>query len=518
MIKRLVIKDCLGITELVLSPKKVNIISGGNEKGKTSILETIEKALFNTKRRAKFVRAGSDKAYIELETDDGISIKRTVLEDEAGLDKGSVKVSKDGHPVKAPETYLKELFGATGKKSQGIFAFNPVDFMQKKDTEQTDILLSLMPINVTAEDSLAWFGEAPAVNYEKHGLQVLKALEQWFYDARTEANAKVKAIKDECAAVAKRLPDNYKLEDWEQVNLGQLFAKLRNAEKTNQDIAWQKKFLESYSKQVESINNKYALQEKEARENERFQYEKEKVAIKDQKRTLTGQILAIDSRISMLEKEKDNLNVRLKNLDEVNLAEKKKALQSIAEEKIKRINEDKKSALEKLNADKEQSESFLESHQPIDTVSIDAECEETEKMKSYVPLAKEVANLDATLEEAEETAKYLDDCVVAARKKPHELLAKVELPVKGLGIDGKGIVTINGLPLSNLSTSMQVRSCLDIARALAKNTILKLICVDKVEHLDETVRAEFLKQIEADMDYQYFVTVVTKGDLKVEVR
>ena len=51
MIKRLVIRDCLGIEELTVNPGQTTIISGGNEQGKTSILETIEKALYNTKRR-----------------------------------------------------------------------------------------------------------------------------------------------------------------------------------------------------------------------------------------------------------------------------------------------------------------------------------------------------------------------------------------------------------------------------------------------------------------------------------
>ena len=97
-------------------------------------------------------------------------------------------------------------------------------------------------------------------------------------------------------------------------------------------------------------------------------------------------------------------------------------------------------------------------------------------------------------------------------------MSQVELPIKDLGVDGKGMVTIKGLPLSNLSTAQQVRTCLEIAKALAKDSPLKLICVDKLEHLDETVRKEFLAQIEAAQDWQFFVTVVTDGELKVETK
>ena len=139
-------------------------------------------------------------------------------------------------------------------------------------------------------------------------------------------------------------------------------------------------------------------------------------------------------------------------------------------------------------------------------------------MKSFIPLAAEVEGLNDRLRQQQDIAQELDDCVETARFKPVELLSKVELPVKGLGIDARGIVTINNLPLSNLSTAQQVKTCLDIARVMAKTSPLKLICVDKAEHLDEDVQREFRKQIEADQEFQYFVTIVTKGDLKVEAK
>lgn len=525
MIKRLVIKDCLGIEELAIIPGKVNVISGGNEKGKTSILETIEKALFNTKRRARFVRAGADKAYIELDTDDGLNIKRTVKEDEAGLDAGSVKVTKDGIPIKAPETFLKELFGSNGKRSHDVFAFNPVDFMQKKDTEQTDILLGLLPITVTSADAQVWFGEAPKVNYEKHGLQVLKDLEQWFFDARAEANARVKAVKNECEAVAKRLPDNYKVEDWEKINLGQLFDELRNAEEVNRAIEESTKMLEAHPKAVETINNKYALKEKDAQENESVEYEKTRLVIESDKKDMVLQIGVVDEAIKVLQNriqklinEKNALQTAMKSLDEVSLVERKAALMQITKDRLLTIADQRKRDLAKLENEKSQTEFFLETHVPIDIAPLNNRCTESEHMKSFIPLAKEVDALGNCFLAETATAEHYDKCVEIARFKPVELLTKIELPVKGLGIDGKGIVTINGLPLSNLSTSMQVRTCLDIARVLAKNNPLKLICVDKIEHLDDTVWKEFLKQIEADREFQFFVTKVTDGELKVEVR
>lgn len=525
MIKRLVIKDCLGIEELAINPGKVNVISGGNEKGKTSILETIEKALFNTKRRSRFVRTGAEKAYIELDTDNGISIKRTVAEDAAGLDTGSVKVTKDGHPVKAPETFLKELFGVTSKKDQDIFAFNPVDFMQKKDTEQTDILLGLLPIKVTSDNAIAWFGEAPRVNYEKHGLQVLKDLEQWFYDSRKEANARTKAVRDECEAVAKRLPDNYRLEDWVSINLSSLFADVSAAEEGNRKIKENQDFITSYDKAQRDIINKYSVEDNKVVEAEEAEQQDVVNDIASQKNDIENQIVTVDSQISELqnqirdlEEKKRILKEAIKNLDAVNLTERRAAITKVSKERLKAIDDKRKADLEALDKQKEEAQFYLETYTLTDIAPLKAKCAEVEHMKSFIPLAKEVEALNKRLEEEEAKAEHYDRCVTAARKKPHELLATVELPVKGLGIDGRGIVTINDLPLSNLSTAQQVQTCLEIARALAKNTLLKLICIDKIEHLDETVRQEFLKQIEEDEGWQYFITQVTDGDLKIEVK
>jgi len=515
MIKRLVIRDCLGIEELTVNPGQTTIISGGNEQGKTSILETIEKALYNTKRRGSFVKTGAEKAFIELTTDDGLIVNRVVSEDEAGLDKGTVKVTKDGIPIKSPETFLKELFGIAGKKTD-MFSFNPVDFMLKKDTEQTNILLKLLPISVTLQDCLEWFGESINVNYEKHGLQVIKDLEQWFYEARREANNRVKAIDDECIAVAKRLPDNYNLQEWEMISLKANYDILREAELSNRKIENSRKVTDSYNDEKERISNFYLLQEKEVLDQETIELEKTKAAIETDKTALREQITSIDEHIKRLESAKAGLWNELKNLDAMKLQEKKEALQGVSSEKLKNIESSKQVKLSELEGQRKMAEDYIKENQPVNTAAINEECIRIEEMKSFIPLAKEVDGLRTRLKREQATARHYDACVKIAREKPVELLMQTELPIKGLSINNKGIVTINELPISNLSTSQQIRVCIAIAKAIAKNTILKLICVDKLECLDSDVREEFLQQIEEEVDYQFFVTIVTEGALKIE--
>ena len=74
-------------------------------------------------------------------------------------------------------------------------------------------------------------------------------------------------------------------------------------------------------------------------------------------------------------------------------------------------------------------------------------------------------------------------------------------------------ITIDDLPITNLSTSRQIKLALDIARATAGP--LKLICFDRFESLDDDQREMFLNEI-ADDGYQYFISQVTNGDMTVE--
>ena len=56
-IKRLEIKNYIGVKELNWSPKAgVNVLKGVKASGKTSILEAIETAFTNLKRRSEVVR------------------------------------------------------------------------------------------------------------------------------------------------------------------------------------------------------------------------------------------------------------------------------------------------------------------------------------------------------------------------------------------------------------------------------------------------------------------------------
>jgi len=230
MIKRLEICNALGIKEKVIEPSQVNLIKGKNGTGKTSILEAIEKAIFNSERRAKFIKDGEDEAVLLVEFEDGMKIERKV----GAIT--SVRV-EDGEGVRIPkpETFLKGLVGG--------FAFNPVDFLQEKPQAQTDLLLSTIPISVSKEQVQEWFGEVPEVDYSPHGVKVVKSLEEYYYERRRAANAELKKIESERATLKRQLPPDYKPGLWRDTTVKEIYDKVSEAKDNNYAVQRATEFL-----------------------------------------------------------------------------------------------------------------------------------------------------------------------------------------------------------------------------------------------------------------------------------
>jgi energy-coupling factor transporter ATP-binding protein EcfA2 len=427
MIKRLEVYNALGIKEKIIEPGQITLIKGKNGSGKTSILEAIEKAIFNNERRAKFIRSGEDEAVLLVEFDDGMRIERKI-----GAT-SSVKVEDgEGVRVSKPETFLKSLVGG--------FAFNPVDFLQEKPQAQTDLLLSTIPISVSREQVEQWFGEIPeGIDYSRHGVKVVKALEAHYYEKRHAVNAELKKMESERETLRKQLPPDYDPEQWKDGTLKEIYDKISKAKDINHHIQRADEFLNS--------------------------------------------------------------------------AEEKKALiRKNAEEKIKMIQEQMNLELREVEHNETMARQYLAENTVQDIEPLETLAETTEKMKALLPLANNAARIADEIEQAANKQRFYDSAVQFARTLPQTLLESVDCPIEGLGIDQNGEITINGLPIKNLSTSQQIKLSLEIAKVTSG--AMKLICIDRFESLDSEMQKEFLTQMEGD-GFQYFITQVTDGELTV---
>jgi hypothetical protein len=122
---------------------------------------------------------------------------------------------------------------------------------------------------------------------------------------------------------------------------------------------------------------------------------------------------------------------------------------------------------------------------------------------------------EGELEEAKKQQAALDAAYkVLKNELPRAIMAKAQMPVEGLEIEGDDIL-INGVSIDTLSTSEKIRLAVRIARFLSSESKLKVILVDGFEALDPEVRKAFIEESEGD-DFEYFVTQVTDGELKME--
>lgn len=516
-IARLEIKNCLGISELEIQAGKVNLISGGNEQGKTSVLEVIEKGIRNTERRAAFVREGEKEATLYIQLDDGLSIERKLKAD----GKASSKIIRDGVKMPQPESYLKSLLG------EG-YGFNPIDFMQKKDKEQTEILLSLIPMRVSEDELQMWFGEIPAVNLNQHALDVLTYLaEKYFYDKRTIANTSARECAREIQALFEQLPDNYNGDEWRETNIGDLWKIVRDAQQINVNREQAQTVIDGWDLKLANIDNKFDLKIKEQAEMLEFRKSKAAQSLEGDKQTIRDEISRVESDITDMEEEIKRLqegiaanrnkisllNNDLKNIDESTLALKYEALQREHDAELKNIEAMRTAEKEKATEMFKTAKDYLETTSETDTSPLEEAATQAETMKGYIPLYDQMEALRYQLADKQAKANHLNECVNLARRLPAELLKSTTMPISGLGINEQMQITIDGLPIANLSTSRQIKLALDIARVTAGP--LKLICVDRFESLDTDQREIFLNEIKND-EYQYFITLVTQGDLQVK--
>lgn len=512
-IKRLSIKNYLGIQELDIEPGKVNIIHGRVGKGKTSILEAIEKGFTNNDRRPRVIRDGADQALILIETDEGLTVRRSITEKGTNL---TVKDEK-GFNAPSPQKLLSNLIGA--------FQFSPIDFVTKDEKEQSKILLSIARLEVTPEEVREWTGdETVPVDCSLHGLQVVRDLHNHYYELRRETNAEVKALKGEVEGI--HVPMGFDPEHYRGTKLRDLYDELRKAQDNNESIT-------TATQRLAELATAETL-EKEKSESERqriraaAQAERENVAERKRMAINQNQLDAaqektgLQTRIAELEAELKKAKAQLEQVD-FNLA---LALQTIEErntERLTAIDGKEKALLGALN-DKErlhlvdienqvkEYEAIIKETQTIDLAPLEARVQEFEEKQGLVRDYDRKVATAIRLATKESEAKRLDQVVKTLAEKPQELVSRANLPIQGIGIDDKGNVTISGRPLKNLSSGEQIQISLEIAKATSG--ALKLVCLDGLERLDWQTRKELLDRIGQD-DYQYFVTETGSGDMKV---
>jgi DNA repair exonuclease SbcCD ATPase subunit len=173
------IKDVLGIEDLEFNPGKVNVISGKNGTGKTSILEAIKAVTKGSAHDATLLRKGATQGEVVLVMDDGSMIQKRIKPGSS-----AVRVTDaDGVVLDKPASIIKSLVDGLG--------VNPVDFLTAKPADRVQALLESMPIKIDVEKLAKLAGIKIRAASDVHPLALIANTRKQVYDDRTSTNRAV---------------------------------------------------------------------------------------------------------------------------------------------------------------------------------------------------------------------------------------------------------------------------------------------------------------------------------------
>lgn len=531
-IKRIEIKDWLGIKELSFSPGKINKVSGDSGVGKSSLVEALEKAFTNKNRRTEVVSHGAEEAELLVELNDGLQVTRKVRTEKADY----LKVKHDSMAVASTESFLRKLVNGE--------IFRPIEFVQQDAKKQTEIILNMLQIDWTVEDIKSWFGEMPEADYELHILQILKQIESGYYAERESLNREINLLKANIEGIKRDLPPNYDGEEWQSVNLQELYNKLSAAEESNRRLTEAQSLIDGLSLRIDDIKQRSANAAEEKRLNYNRQrdtlaasisrleenIQREQAVIDDTDRRIIDESARMDNELEQaIERLKLQYQAKKQSLREEiqaasqqsqvfiseykeQIAEKRTQLANIAEHETKdleRIKDHENNLIAAENEKSGNAQHIVETNKMVDTAPLKAAADEAASMKEYL---REWERMNSIIREKlapkEERSAELTAKIQTARNLPKELLKTAALPVDGLSVDEQGRIRINDTLIDGLSEGEALAFAFRLAKAQAGE--LKVICVDGWQNLGSR-QMEIIEAAKSD-EYQYFVLETVEGE------
>jgi hypothetical protein len=474
------LKNCLGIKELEFKPGQITLIEGAEQTGKTSVLESIQRFFGGKPERSdNFVYSEdgttADRAETFIDMDDGTKMKKYYSKD------GKITTSsvvKNGMSPNNTEAYLKGIIGER--------QLNPISLIHMEPKDLSTLILSFIPIKVTADDLKEWGYEPnPFIDYNKHGLQVCKDVEKAYYDKRTTVNARIKDLTGEIKGDKEKIPKNYDPEAWRNVSLSEKYDAIKAANKVNEDRQVHQVKVDSKEAALEGLRNQA------------------KIAIADVKQESAENKKDTENLITELKRQITVLENELSQAD------------AVCTEKVKTTTAHYKGLADAVEKNAEESTKYLAEHPVIAIEPLETAHTEAEEMKSYIRSADDLKVKEKELADKEIESQKLTEKIEYMRTKPQMLLAKAEIPIKGITVDGQGNVLVYGRPPINLSGGERIRFAVNAARETA-NPDFKLILINGLEALSPAGQKEFIEECTGD-GYRYIMTKVADGALKITV-
>ncbi len=520
-ITRIQIKNYRGIECLDCDVSEHGFIAtGGNAKGKTTVIRAIRAALLAQDISADAIRSGRDRAEVLIDLDD-FTARRVI-----GPKKSSVSISQgngdEARVIASKQAFLTELLGVT--------SLDPLELFLLRGKERRARVLAALPVSVTHDTLRNYAPDLPAdFDVSGHGLEVLERARKRYYEARTEAN---RAVKDAAAAKADATSTVARVE-----------AELAAAVPTIKGPTPNPATAPSELAAAESKRSELAARGREAElARARTETTRHKIAQLRESAEASADVAPIDSDLdARIDEEIASAGARVTTMQEAikdlesRLAEAKRlALDAVnardwAVEKWRRHEAEKADRNAKLahaGSLREQADALEGAIAAVAEPPTAAELEAADAAVASAKARCAFAELIARAEKERESAKatafrhvqaetHADalDVVVKAlsEQAPAEVLASANA-IPGLTLDGDEIF-LDGVRLDALSGAEQLDLAIEIARrANAKSKIL--VC-DGLERLDPEQFDRFVRKATAG-GYQLLGTRVSSGDLVIE--
>ncbi|MCH4199246.1 MAG: AAA family ATPase [Clostridium tyrobutyricum] len=537
-IKKIEVKSYVGLQEFGLDAGKVNIFRGPKGSGKSSVIEALETAFTNSKRRTEVIRHGEDEATLYVELDNGLEINRKIRNGKADY----LKIRKGDEGVPSTERFLRRLINGD--------IFRPIDWVNLSPKEQTKSILNMLQIEWSQEDIQEWFGEIPSnIEYNQHILMVLKAIETKYFKDREEVNRIIKELKTQIQVIKKELPADYDGEEWRNKKVQEYYNKVSEAQKINQYIEQAKALQEGFETKVQAIKanaendkSRIEMKYKDQRQDikdiidlSNSKIEKAQQFIRDTEAKVKLANEKLDTEMhTEIQKLKDKYSkLKLQKEQEIiSESDEQKDLIHIQENKISakqqelmgldELEDHEKSSIDEKGLNEIEKEKirvgkageYLEEHEPVDIEPLQQRADKVAEMQSYLRQWDMLIDIrDNKLSDKERYVSILTTRIEKARTLPQDLLKTAKMPIDGISVDEKGLIRIKGTLIDGLSDGEKLELAFKIAKAQAGD--LKVICLDRFESLRSDQKA-ILKSAMND-EYQYFITEHTDGsEMEIE--
>jgi DNA repair exonuclease SbcCD ATPase subunit len=270
------------IKAVEIRPKdNVVVISGKNDQGKTSVLDSIWYALAgkdSLKNTPVPIRKGAKNAEAQLDLGDFLVTRKWTSNDKSYLE----VTGKDGMREKSPQQLIDSFVGK--------LSFDPLEFANKKERDQREILLNLIDLDIDldhvdnkievlydqrrmkGQEVKLLQGEREEVTAEDLPVETVSisdlqeeygtAMEnnQRIYNAKDtidEAKNRIMELEEEIERLKRAIEQNEKvIQESEFVNVSQIKNKIARAEEINEQIRAKKRNEEADQK-LQKVQKEY---------------------------------------------------------------------------------------------------------------------------------------------------------------------------------------------------------------------------------------------------------------------